>query len=252
MQYVINVSGNVENIQNKSYVVNSKSEEEAKNTAIRNFCEDFSTSSDQVYVKQNRRTYKSMLAFAFMLIPILLSFVQWKNGHETISISPNYISCLYSVILYLAFVVRFKGVQRTVSTFTDILFCIFNILLFSSFVRTIIFNKAINIFGLIKFDIDTNIVLIIAMLLSWIGLRGVSLTCIGGVALLALINITDLNIAMGTIYGPMYIICSFIGMMLYISVEPAAIEALPYIKNITKRGIQYLNQEKMDIKKIDK
>lgn len=37
MQYVIKVSGNVANKQNKAYVVNSKSEEAAKEIAIQNF-----------------------------------------------------------------------------------------------------------------------------------------------------------------------------------------------------------------------
>ena len=43
MQYVVNVSGKVANIQDKAYVVESNSKDEAKKIATKNFCEEFST-----------------------------------------------------------------------------------------------------------------------------------------------------------------------------------------------------------------
>ena len=215
---------------------------------MQNFCNEFSADVEMVEIKSDRRTHKAVLAFIFMLIPILLSFINWKNGHDTISISPDYISTLYGVLIYAAFVVRFKGIPRTVSSWIDILFCVFNVLLFASFVKTILFTKTITILGIIKINIDTNILLPVAIILSWLGLKIVSLICIAIITIVALFNITALNIAMGSIFGPLYVICSFIGIMLYLSVEPAFIESIHQFGEVVNKSFNYLNKDVSNVK----
>ena len=243
MQYVIRVSGDVANKQNKAYVIDAHSEEDAQKIAIQNFSDEFSTSGDIVYSKPDRRTYKSIIAFIFMLIPILLSLINWKNRHDTISISPDYISTLYGVLIYAAFIVRFKGVQRTVSSWIDILFCVFNILLFATFIKTILVTKTINILGLTEINISTNVLLPVAIVLSWLGLKVISLVCMAVITIIALFNITALNVAMGSIFGPLYVICSFIGIMMYLSVEPAFIESVHQFGAVVSKSVNYLNRD---------
>ncbi len=248
MQYLVQVSGDISDKQNRTYVVNSDSAENAQIIATQNFCEEFSSNGDVVCVESHKRTNKAILAFAFMLIPILLSFINWKSGHETISIGPDYISCLYGVLIYAAFIVRFKGIQRTVSSWVDILFCIFVVLLISSFIKTIFITKTFSFLGLSSFSIETSYILPIAIILSWLGLKIVSLICMGGIAVIALFNITSLNGAMGIICGPLYIICSFIGIMLYLSIEPAFIESIYQLKATTSKGINYVKKDVLQAK----
>ena len=144
-------------------------------------------------------------------------------------------------MIYAAFVVRFKGIQRTVSSWIDILFCVFTVLLLSTFVKTILVTKTISLLGLTDITISTNVVLPVAIVLSWLGLKIVSLVCMGGVAIIALFNITALNTAMGTVFGPLYIICSFVGIMMYLSVEPAFVETLLQVRNVASRGLHRLS-----------
>lgn len=241
MQYIVQVSGETLNTQNKAYIINSKSEEEANLIARRTFCEDFSVESATVSVKTNKRTFKAICAMILMLISIFLSFINWKNGHDTISIRPDYLSCLYGVLIYAAFVVRFKGIQRTVSSLIDVLFCAFTVLLLSNFVKTILVTETISLFGLTDISVSTEVILPIAIILSWLGLKMVSLFCMGAIAIIALFNISALNTAMGGIFGPVYIICSFLGIMLYLSVEPAFVETLSQVKKATVSGLNRLN-----------
>lgn len=243
MQYLVQVSGDITNKLNKTYVVNSNSLEKAQVMATQNFCEEFEITSADVYVKSHRRTVKAIFAFIFMLVPILLSLISWKNGHDTISISPDYISCLYGTLIYAAFIVRFKGVQRMVSSWIDILFCVFSILLLSSFVKTILATETISILGLTKFTIDSKVLLPIAIVLSWLGLKFVSLVCMAIIAIIALFNITALNAAMGMICGPLYVICSFVGIVMYLAVEPAYLETLSHFKSVAAKGLSRLNNE---------
>ncbi len=241
MQYVVQVSGETLNKQNKAYVVKSNSEEEAGLIAKQAFCEDYEIESATVSVKSNKRTVKAVVAMGLMTISIILSLIKWKNGHDTISISPDYLSCLYGVLIYAAFVVRFKGIQRTVSTLIDILLCVSTVLLLSTFVKTILVTKTISLFGLTDISVSTEMILPIAIILSWLGLKMVSLFCMCAVAIIALFNISALNVAMGGLFGPAYIICSFLGIMLYLSVEPAFVETLSQIKYATASGLNRLN-----------
>lgn len=237
MEYLVRVSGNVSSNQNKTYVVSSDTQENAQNLATQKFCDDFDVSEDTVLVIPQKRTTKAIVAFVFMLIPILLSMISWKDGHNTVSIAPDYISCLYSVCIYSAFILRFKGVQRTVISWIDILFCVLSILLLSSFIQTILVTAPIKFLG----SVNTKILLLVAITLSWLGLKIVSLACIAAVIIFALFKIAALNTAMGMICGPLYIICSFVGILAYLSVEPAFIDSLSHFKSAAIKGLNYLS-----------
>lgn len=243
MQYLVEVQGSVKNKIKKAYVVTAENENSAENIAIDNFSNEYCVDEQSVNIQSNKRNIKAIIGYIFMSIPIFLSFIQWKNGHDTISISPDYISCLYAVIIYSSFVIRFKGVQRTVSSWIDIVYCVFNVLLMSSFIRTILSSSSLNILGLFSINIDTNILLIIAIAFSWLGLKFVSLSCIAGISIFALLNISALNLAMGHIYGPIYIISSFIGILFYLSIEPALSEMTNNFKNFTQKSIYKINDD---------
>ena len=243
MQFLIHVSGDVLDKQSKVYVVNSDSVESAQTIATQNFCDEFLTDKAVVTIKPQRRTTKAMCSFIFMLIPILLSFISWKNGHDSISISPDYISCLYGVLLYAAFVVRIKGIPRTVSSWIDIMFSVCSVLLLSTFIKTILVTETISLLGLGEVSVSTNVILPVAIILSWLGLKIVSLACMATILVIALFNITVLNVAMGMICGPLYIICAFVGIMLYLSIEPAFIETLSQFRRTALKSLDYIGRD---------
>ena len=243
MQYLIYTSGEVLNRYDKAYVIKAPSKEKAQEIARKSFTEEFNVNDENIYVKPYKRTYKAIVAYAFMLIPIILSFINWKVGHDTVSIRPNYISCLYGVLFYAAFIVRFKGIQRTIGSWIDIVFCVVIVMLLSSFIQTILVTKTFNILWIKEVSINTNIVLPIAILLSWLGLKQISATCMVVIGVLSLFNITALSNAMGYIYGPAYIIGSFMGTFFYLSIEPALIEALPHFKKSVSSGLNYMRND---------
>lgn len=243
MQYLVNVCGDVSNKQNKTYVVNSSSAEDAQIVAKQYFFDDFGVRSCEVFLKPHKRTYVACLSFILMLIPILLSLINWKVGHKTISVSPDYISCLYGVLIYSAFIVRFKGIKRTVSSWIDILFCVFVVLLLSTFIKTIMVTQTIDLFGFKSITINTSILLPIVIALSWLGLKIVSLVCMVALVLIAMLNIVALNEAMGMFFGSLYIISSFVGVLLYLSVEPVLSESICAISKATLKGVKYISND---------
>lgn len=243
MQYLVHTSGNVVDFHEKAYIVNAESKEDAQEIAKSNFMEEFYVVDDNVCVKSYKRRYKAILACIFMMIPVFLSFINWKIGHDTVSIQPNYISCLYAVILYSSYIVRFKGIRRTVGSWIDIGLSIILILLLSSFIRTILVIKYINILGIKKIVIDTNIILPITILLSWCGLKFFSILSMACVGILAMFSISELNEAMAGIAGPAYIICAFIGILIYLSIEPAMFEMSTNLKKSIVGGVDHLKRD---------
>lgn len=242
-QYLVHTSGEVIDRQAKAYVVKAESEEQAQEIAKINFAEEFYVMDECIYAKPYKRSWKAILSIVFMLIPIGLSLIGWRVGHEAIYIRPNYLSCLYAIFIYAAFVVRFKGIPRAFETKLDIVLCVSVILLLSSFIQTLLVTKNINILGLKEIPIDTKIVILFAIVLSWFGLKLVSAICMMGVGILAIFNIATLSNAMGNLFGPLYIISAFIGIVLYLSIEPAVIEALPYLRKSVNNGIDYLKRD---------
>ncbi len=244
MEYIIKVCGEVVDSQYKAYAVTAKNEEEAKKIAKQHFQDEFYTNGNVLVVeKPLPRKKRSIFALIAMCIPILLSLINWKYQHDTFSISPDLISCLFGAILYSAFVIRFKGIQRAVESKYDILFTIISTLLLSTFIKVLLFEDQIKILGIFNVSVNTNVILIAAVILSWLGLKIVSLSCIGIVVILALGNIVGLNNAMGTIWGSLYIISSFLGIIMYASIEPAFLETKSALLRFTKKSINYLSND---------
>lgn len=230
MQYLIQVNGDVTERQNKTYVVKSSSIEEAEKIAARNFCNTFNSELSTVSVFSKKRNFRVYISYVLLFIPIFLSMVDWKIGHETISIRPDLISCLFAIAFYLAFVVRFKGIERTVGTWVDSGYCILSVLLLASFIKIVSITETISVFGITEFTISSYLILFFSLILSWVGLKLVSLIGIGTIAVMAFYRITVLSQAMGYIWGPVYIISSLMGIMLYLSVEPAYTETVTALK----------------------
>ncbi len=247
MQYLVNASGEVlsKQAKAKAYAIKAHSKEEALEIAKNNFIDDYYTIDETISVIPYRRTRNAVVSYFFMLIPILLSFVRWylPTGHNPISIMPDFISNFFAVLLYAAFLVRFKGIQRTIGSWIDIVLCVFSVLLTSSFIRIILVIKPITIFGKKEISIDTSWILLVAIVLSWLGLKIMSVVCIVGVGAFAFFNIAQLSEAMGPVWGTVYILCSFMGILFYISIEPAFIEALPYLKKSGRNGLNYLRDD---------
>ncbi len=244
MEYIVKVCGEVVDSEYKTYAIKASSLEEAKKIAKQNFREDYQTNGNIMVVeKPIIRRKRAYFAIVAMIIAILLSFISWKHGHSTVSFSPDLISTLFAVLIYSAFVIRFKGIQRTVGSKIDIIFMILLTLLLSSFVKIILCEKEFTLFKIINFSVNTNVVLIVAVILSWLGLKLVSLGCVSLVIICALGNITSLNAAMGSFWGTVYVISSFLGIVMYSSVEPAFMDIKKYIYRFTKKSINYLERD---------
>lgn len=245
-EYIVPVTGSVPERKTTSYLVRACSQDDARRIAEGKFSEEFGTFGESPSALDNRIP-RAIAACTLMSIAIGLSYIDWAHGDNLISISPSLTSCLISLILYTAYVVRFKGIHRIVTSENDIALCLCVILLFASFIQTIL-AKEITLIPKIPFltagkSINSYYLLFATILLSWIGVKIVSAACFLLVGIAAFSSIMSLSDAMGSLFGPLYILSSFFGLLFYISVEPAASEALYHIKASSRAAKKYVEND---------
>ena len=261
MQYLVNTCGEITTTETKSYLVDAKSKEEAEQIAKEFFKQEYDVEDgyavySHTYV--NKRTLKVILSCLLMIVAMLVLWIPeytndswWSNlwGTSALNVRPDLISCLCSIIFYAAYVIRFKGINKAVGNFLDVSLTIVGILIFSTFFKIINVSEQFKLFGIIPIPFLSPVNLIIfGLALSWIGTKIVSLATFGIVAIIAITNVNTISNAMG-VFGAVYIICSFIGILLWLSVEPCILEAFPQYKKELLLGYNKMKKDLVDAKK---
>lgn len=169
MKYLIHTEGKIVNLQGKSYRVKASTKEEAQQLAREQFIEEYGCNGEIYTSKAIKTKVVTAGSIIGMLIAVLLSFINWKSEHATISIKPDLISTVMAIVIYSAYVIRFKGLQR-MSDCTDWIFFILSVLLLSSFIQSILSSREFQI-PIIGTYIDCRMLFVLAMILSWLGLK---------------------------------------------------------------------------------
>jgi len=164
---------------------------------------------------------KKKAAIVFMAIPVFISFTQefeyTKNflfffrSTKTYSITPSFISSVAGIFLYLSIVVRgrikiFSNAYETVVVVLNVLFC-------ASFLEMFFPKEPWKIPFI---NISSQSLLLMAIVLSWIGMRTLTGFIWIGLFLMALSRIVGLNMALG-IWGVVYIMSAFVSIGLQLN-----------------------------------
>lgn len=177
--------------------------------------------------------FRKFLAIIFMAFPVLISFfvtftvgiekeagiLWWKKQwteQVSFSISPSFISTLAAILLYLSVVVRYRLKNFSNGLFSsvyELLIICLNILFCASFLE-IFFPK--EIWSIPFINISSQTFLLIAIILSWIGMRAIAGFVWIFLFILAVIRLAGLNVAMGNL-GVAYILSAFVSMGLQLN-----------------------------------
>lgn len=245
MQYLVRTKGLSIDPVAKDYIILADSKEDAVEIARNNFCDDYYSIGDfsAIEAKPQKRGILAVLSIVLMMIPVILSFINWTNGHQIVNIKPDLISCIFAVLLYGSFVVKFKGLSQMFSSVIDILFWPVMILFLSAFIQLVLTQDTVSLLGYKEFSIDTRVLLVVAIIVSWIGLKLVSVICLAGVMFFSLTHIVAINNSMGSVWGSLFIICSGLGFLMYLFIEPGVREAIPFYKSALKHSKMYMKND---------
>jgi hypothetical protein len=215
--FIIDTKGQIINSCHRKYVVQAYNEEEAKRIAKSQFMMDYSANSDSLQINVEKKS-NILLCFAFIMLcfSVFLSYRTWVSGHSSYIIAPSLKTIVYSLIFYMAFFVRAKGIHIFKSP-KDVLFCILIIFAWASILEILLAKKTLHLLGIIPFSISTENLLIFSLVFSLFGIKIVSCLCYIIIAFFALTNLSIIGTAMGSLWGPIYMICTYIGIMIYIA-----------------------------------
>ena len=235
MKYIVKTEGKVYDVQNQAYEVVARNKNEAEEIARSMFMEEYPVADTQLYAKAKGTTLQTIIAVIALTAAVLLTFIKWVDGRTVVSLMPNIISSIYAVAIYSAYVLRYKGIRNMFKSWTDVLFCPLLILLFSSFVQALFATTTLKLF-IWEVPFDAKLLLFVTMLLSWLGMRIMSVLCIVVLMLFSIGNLYAVSAAMGNLFGTIYVIASFIGIIAYAATEPAFYYGLKSFTNDTLRG----------------
>lgn len=237
MEYLVNTSGKVSKFHSKAYVVKANSEQEAQEIAKQNFKKEFDCIKINTKTQSCTRTKRAIVACILMVTAIIISlfdypyvdkFLFFFSKTENFSMAPQMTSCILAIIFYAIYIIRFKGIERTVGSRIDIAFTVISVLLLSSVFQLILGAETLKLLWIIPLP-SSYIVLVITIIASLLGVKLVSAGCMAFIAITAVSNLSVASVAMG-FWGVVYVMCAFVGILLYLSVEPAVLESFSQIK----------------------
>ena len=100
----------------------------------------------------------------------------------------------------LFYIVRFKGVKNIFLSIPDIIACVFIVCILASMIQILLQSNEITFLWVFKISIDANSLIIIALLLSFFGIKIVSCICYIFIGILAISNINLFSQAMGNLW----------------------------------------------------
>jgi len=162
----------------------------------------------------------------FLSIPIIMSYFPFYDGFDSINLFPDMLSTLIATIIYSSFVIRIKGMKNTFKGIMDIIISLMIILLMGIVLKFFVGDNSIFGNGLIsKFlklfsiKITKSHLIIIAIILSWLGIRQISgflwLIIIG----LGLTEFATCGKYLGNVQGTLFVLSAFCGCIFYLKYE---------------------------------
>lgn len=242
-EYLVKTQGYIITDKSENYIINAENEEKARVQAENIFKNDYVLVDDNINFSIECRKDRYLLISALgLFIAVVFAYLDWYNNLEVFSMRPHLLTTIYGTIFYTSFIVRFKGIKNVFLSKFDLIISVLMILVISSLFEIILGSHEVE-FLFFKATIDPNIIIILALVLSWLGMKIVSVGCYFFVAILTLNNIFNLSVAMGPICGPLFIILTYVSIGIYVACDPALLNVFPSIFNASKKGVNYLNND---------
>lgn len=191
----------------------------------------------------NKKT-SPKVGIIFLGIAVFLSMFNYYSGFNSINLFPNVQALVFSLLIYSSFVIRVKGLKNTFKNGLDTIISILFIFVLGSFIK-VFARDSVDTTGIIssilkKIGFGNNYLLILAaVVVSWIGMRQVSGFIWVAVILLGTVELFTMGDYMGTFKSVLFIMSAFIGFIFYLKYEGAVI--VNSFKNMASTTNSYIS-----------
>lgn len=192
-------------------------------------------------------------AIVFLAIAVFLTFFKFdlKTGTAQLELLPNGVSLILSIAIYSAVVLRVKGFRSSFNTPIDVIVSVLTICLLATFIKVLL-NDAVESSGIVsvfleKIGMGNSLWLIIlAVVLSWLGMKNISKYVYLIVAVLGFVELCSIDGFMGEVLCVIFLLSSFLGFVFYLKYEGKLITdslANTVSSIISKTGITNINTD---------
>ena len=242
--FVVKTRGLIIDEQEKNYIISADSLEDAKEYAENRFKTEYVIAGEDMhFAVEQRKTGFILVSIVGFLVSVFLIYRNWNYGHEILTMKPDLVTVLYALGFYSAYIVRFKGFNRTFQSKLDLIVCPLLVIIISAILKIILQTKHLKFFGIFDLAISPHLVLGMAMILSWLGLKMGSYICYLLLGIFAVSNLSAFSAAMGSVWGPVFILTSYISTGIYIASDPLLRMIVPEVLNSVNRGNVQLKNE---------
>ena len=203
------------------YYLPAENKEKAILMAKKKFGRQF-PDAQEVKAIINKR--QSVVSIIFLSIACFLSFFPWHipGTSIVISLQPSLFTTLISIILYSSVVIRIKGLKNSFNSVIETAGTMLTIIFVASFTAIFIGETSIPIklgpFINFTIPISGHLLLLLATLLSWLGIAVIARFVWVALFGLAALRLVAADAAMG-IWGMIYIISAFLGIIFQLKQE---------------------------------
>lgn len=192
-------------------------------------------------------------AIVFLVIAVVLTIPKFdlKSGTAQLHLLPNGVSLILSIAIYSAVVLRVKGFRSSFNTTIDVIVSLLTICLLATFIKVLL-NDAVESSGIVsvfleKIGMGNSLWLIIlALVLSWLGMKNISKYVYLIVAVLGFVELCSIDSYMGNYLCVIFLLSSFLGVVFYLKYEGKLITdslANTVSSIISKTGITKINTD---------
>lgn len=168
----------------------------------------------------------------------------YYSGFNSINLFPNVQPLVFSLLIYSSFVIRVKGLKNTFKNGLDTIISILFIFVLGSFIK-VFARDSVDTTGIISFILkkigfgNNYLLILAAVVVSWIGMRQVSGFIWVAVILLGTVELFTMGDYMGTFKSVLFIMSAFIGFIFYLKYEGAVI--VNSFKNMASTTNSYIS-----------
>ena len=192
-------------------------------------------------------------AIVFLVIAVVLTIPKFdlNSGTAQLHLLPNGVSLILSIAIYSAVVLRVKGIQSSFNSAFDVVISMLCVWLLASFIKVLL-NDAVESSGIVsvfleKIGMGNSLWLIIlAVVLSWLGMKNISKYVYLIVAVLGFVELCSIDSYMGNYLCVIFLLSSFLGVVFYLKYEGKLITdslANTVSSIISKTGITNINTD---------
>lgn len=162
----------------------------------------------------------------FFAIVLIMSYFRYfeKDGFNYVSLYPNVMSILLSILVYSSFVIKVKGIEKTFKNFPDTVISLLFILVFAIFIKIFAKDSSVpaGVVGkfLVKLGLGNSYILILlAIVLSWLGVKQICGFIWVAIIGLGLAELVTCGNYLGDVKGSIFLLSSFCGFVFYLKYE---------------------------------